>query len=363
MTYKHTLAALFLITFSGVLFATECLSPGQYKNDFNFSGTIVNDSLVKKARTGLRGVVIQPEQPVSNPGIYGSTKVQVNGNNIQLVAFANNITYTTVFRKIESFARGKLYVDFSVDCGSTLNDTISATLSFHPKILGRISTFYPGSKAVFQVAARITDLDENRIIDYRLLENQSVGNLLGSFKIIAKLPVVVPQTSTSELAPVQNFVLNLRRGHTYRFELFAAARATTGYVANPGSSTLARVDFLENNVEFPGYSPGVEITDFSLDVATDSSAEIEQLKAAVESLQQSLSTLSDQVTEQDASHREQLEEINNLIAGQREDIILLQNEQALTDQRQDTLEQKINDIEDHLTKTKGNTPRGRWLQD
>lgn len=377
MMYRLGVISFLVFFFSSSAFSSpECLSSGQLKDDFILQTAVVNRKLVKKERTGWGGRVIQPEQAVSNPGIYGQSIVDFNGQNIQLLAFANNTSYTTIFRKIESYSRGKLYTDFVVDCGSSTNESIAATITFQTKVLGRLITFYPGGNAIFQASARITDLTENRIVDYRLLENNSEGELLGSVKFVKKFPVVVPQVTNAEVTPTENFVIQLRKGHTYRFELFAAAKATSGYVANPGATTFARIDFRENFADIGNYSPGVELVNFSIDVATDQSEELQLLKATVESLQQSLSTLSDQLVQQGEDFQEQLEYVNNSLASQREDIILLQETQNLVIDEQNQLADDINsikgglesidarltNIEEHLTKKKDpKSPQGRWL--
>jgi uncharacterized coiled-coil protein SlyX len=355
MKHQYSIAVLFVTTLlSSPAFGVDCLMPGQFKNDFIFTPQIVNNSLVKKARIGVLGNEIRPRENVANPGIFGRSFVGFNGQNIELLAFAVNPVYFNTFRRIEAFARGKLFIDFKVDCGSVLNDSLTALVSFKVKRLGRLSTFSPASSTNLGVSARIRDQVENRDVDFRVIENTSVGNLLGSFRVIAKVPVPVPEVESSEGITIETFVVQLRRDRTYRFELFAGSRSTSG--VPPGPSPLppvARADFLDNfpNIANLNTTPGVELLDFSIDVAADQSTEVAALKLAVESLQQSLALLSNQILDLDESLRLQITDLENSLVNQNENITSLQDGQtqhasdiSSIKDNLETLQATINDI-------------------
>ena len=196
------------------------------------------------------------------------------------------------------------------------------------QILGRFVTFYPGAKADFQVAIRIRDLDTNRVIDYRLLENVSEGDLLGSVRFVNKLPVVIPQYVGAEQSAVERFVVPLDRGHIYRIELFAAARSTSGPLANPGATSLARVDLLDQVPDIGSYMPGVQLVSFSIEVANDQADEVLLLKSAIESLQRSIATLSEQHSDLVEDLNSQIEDLLNTIANLQTDVALLEDQQS-----------------------------------
>lgn len=307
--------------------AVNCLTPGEFRDNFSFGSQVLNNSLIRKART--IGPIHLPAEPLDNPGLFGWTSVDIAGPTIRLDAFANRQVGLPLDRQIEAFARGSLSVDFAVDCGSSENTSVVVAVSFRVRRVGRITTFWPGSTVSFGVSARIRDLAENRAIDFRVIEDVTEGNLLGAFKTIAKVPIPIPEIEQMSLADIETFVIQVRRGRVYRFELFAGARATTGLTASPGP--VARANFYDP-VDLLGHfeHAGIELAEFTLDVASDpgdAQAEIAELRQMVESLREAvaslgtqleavgpnlgvlISDLNEKLAEQDERHRQAVEQL------------------------------------------------------
>jgi hypothetical protein len=203
-------------------------------------------------------------------------------------------------RQIEAFGRGKLSADFTVDCGTSADESAVVAVSFQFRRVGRITTFSSGSTASFAISARIRDVAENRDIDYRVIEDTSVGSLLGSWKMVGKVPAPLPDVEQLSLAKVETFVIQVRKGRRYRFELFAAAKSTTGLHFAPVSiADFAKVNFYDPVAEFAlAGTPGIELAGFTMDVATDPAdvqAEVSELKQMVESLREAVAALSAQL--------------------------------------------------------------------
>lgn len=276
----------------------NCLSPGDLKDDFSFDTQVVNNSLIRKARTILSFTL--PADPLPNPSIWGHTTVQFAGPTILLETSVNRPFGIPGDRQIEAFARGKLSADFTVDCGTSENASAVVAVSFQVRRVGRITTFSPGSTSTFAVSARIRDVAENRDIDYRVIDDTSVGSLLGSWKMVGKVPAPVPEIDQLSLAKVETFVIQVRKGRLYRFELFAAARSTTGLHGAPVSiADFAKVNFFDPVAEFAlAGAPGIELAGFKMDVGlnpTDVAAEVSELKRMVESLREAVATLGAQL--------------------------------------------------------------------
>lgn len=270
-----------------------CLTPGELKNDFSFGGEVLNNSLVRKART--IGPIHLPAEPLDNPGLFGWSVAEVAGPTIRLDAFANRQVGLPLDRQIEALARGRLSVDFTVDCGSSENVTVTVAVSFRVRLVGRISTLWPGSTSTIGVSARIRDVAENRDIDFRVLHDTTVGNLLGSFKTIKQIPVPIPDVEGTSEAKVETFVIQVRKGRRYRFELFAAAKSTTWLTLSPGP--FARANFSDPIDGIPG-NGGVELAEFTMDVGTDPGdvqAELSELRRIVESLRAAVVALGAQL--------------------------------------------------------------------
>jgi hypothetical protein len=300
MIRRFTIVAVAIAIWLGAAQRVEaqtvvCLNPGEFKDDFSFDKTVVNDSLIRKART--IGSFHWPAETLGNPGIFGKTTVEFGDRAIRLLALATRQVGIPLGRQIEAFARGKLSLDFQVDCGSTGNAPVVVAVSFRVRQVGRMTTFWPGSTSTIGVSARIRDVADNRDIDFRVIEDTTVGNLLGSFKTIAKVPIPIPDVQGMSLAKVETFVIPVRKGRVYRFELFAAAKSTTGLTASPGP--VASANF-QDPVDLQGHfeHAGVELVDFSMDVPpdpTDVQAELSELKRMVESLRDSVATLNVQL--------------------------------------------------------------------
>jgi hypothetical protein len=308
----------------------NCLTPGELKDDFSFGTQVMNASLIRKART--IGPIHLPAEPLENPNpIFGKALVQFAGPTILLDAFASRQIGLPLDRQIEAFARGRLFVDFAVDCGSTENASVVVAVSFRVRRVGRMTTLWPGSTSTIGVSARIRDVAENRDIDFRVIEDTTVGNLLGNFKTIAKVPVPIPEVEEMSLAKVETFVIQVRKGRVYRFELFAAAKSTTGLTLSPGP--IARANF-HDPVDLLGRfeDAGIELAEFTMDVALDPpdtgvQEELAELRRMIESLRQAvaslgaqleavgpnvdvlLSDLSDKLGEQDERHAQAVEQL------------------------------------------------------
>jgi hypothetical protein len=276
-----------------------CLTAGELKDDFIFGTQVLNNSLTRKART--IGPIHFPADTLENPGIFGRTIVEFAGPTILLDAFANRNIGVPFDRQVEAFARGKLFVDFAVDCGSAESASVVVAVSFRVRRVGRISTFWPGSTSSFGVSARIRDLAENRDIDFRVIEDTTVGNLLGNVKTIAKVPVPVPEIEALSLADVETFVISVRKGRVYRFELFAAAKSTTGLSTAPVVFAFANLyDPVPVDLVGNFRTAGIELAEFKMDVAVNSTdadvqQELSDLRRMVESLREAVASVSAQL--------------------------------------------------------------------
>jgi hypothetical protein len=279
--------------------APVCLSPGELKNVLIFRSEVMNNSLTRKART--IGPIHLPAEPLANPGIFGLTRVQFTHSAIQLDATATRPVGVPFGRQIEAFARGKLFLDFAVDCGSAEETSVVVAVSFRVKRVGLMSTFWPGSTSSFGVSARFRDLTENRDIDFRVIEDTTVGNLLGNVKTIAKVPVPVPEIEALSLADVETFVISVRKGRVYRFELFAAAKSTTGLSTAPVVFAFANLyDPVPVDLVGNFRTAGIELAEFKMDVAVNSTdadvqQELSDLRRMVESLREAVASVSAQL--------------------------------------------------------------------
>jgi hypothetical protein len=185
------------------------------------------------------------------------------------------------------------------------------------------------------VSALIRDTVEGRNIDYRLIDNISVGNLLGNWQVVAKVPVPIPDFDSAELAAIETFVVQLRPGRTYRFELYAAARSTSGWTGGV-VGPWATANFYDPIVEIGlNGTPGIELVDFAIDVSSDQSQQIEELRETISSLQRSLSLLS-----------MQFEEIDPTLSTRVE---VLEDNDAMARERIDTLEASYDQLADEIS--------------
>ncbi len=333
-------------------YSAVCLTPGEFKNNFLFETQVLNDSLIKKARTiklPFFGTKTFPAEDVQNPGNLGQSLVDFQGtNNIRLDASASRpIGIVGVTRQIEAFARGKMYVDFIIDCGNTTGETITASVFFRVKRVGRITTLAPGSTSKVQVLARFRDNVTNRDVDSRLIENKSVGGLLGKTIKVLKIPVPIPDIQETEEATIETFVLQLRKGREYRFELIAAAKSTAGLA---GSVTFATANFRDPIVDIGiNDTPGIALVNFEMDIATDQGEEISELKMIVESLREALVLLTTQIEDLDPSVGEQISNLQSIVDEQEEAIAILQDDQAQFDSTFSDIQQQLSGINDQLT--------------
>jgi hypothetical protein len=115
----------------------------------------------------------------------------------------------------------------------------------------------------------------------------------------------------------------------YRFELFAAARSTTGYLTSPISVVFATANFSNPIIDIGlNDEPGIELVDFSIDVALDPASlsdEVAELKRLLESLREGLVSVGARVDEMNLEElltdvNDQLAEQDDLIAALRLDM-------------------------------------------
>ena len=360
MRRSFPLAALLIAGLAGSAPSAQaqsvtCLVPGDFRNDFTFTPAVVNRSLQRKARTVLTRTF--PATPLDNPSIFGVAAVEFGGQNILLEANAIRTVGVPGDRQIEAWARGKLYLDFEV-CGGTADATTTVAVSFKVKRVGRISTFLPGSTSSFGVSARFRDMVDGRDVDFRVIEDTSVGNLLGAFKTIAKVPIPIPELEQSSIAKIETFVLQLRKGRHYRFELSASAKSTTGLMIgfNPVLRHFATADFRNPFIELGlGGTAGIELVDFSMDVALDPAdvqQELTTLRTLVTSLQNALASLGERVEGIGPNVEVLVSDLHEKIAEQGEthaqeiETLRLDVEERVADVRHD-LETHTDEFSDH----------------
>lgn len=353
MKYRTILALVASVLPLEFTAAYECLSPGELREPQFFNTEVVNNSLTR-LRLAQRFRTLPPVA-LPNPGGFGQALVQFDGNNIKIDASASNPLNIFDKRRVEAFARGKLSYDFRV-CNLDTDQTITAAIRFKVKRVGRITTFMPSSTSALGVSARIRDLQDSREIDYRVIEDTSVGNLFGSFKVIAKIPVPIPEISQTERADVETFVIQLRGGRTYRFELFAAARSISGLQLNPVTTPFATANFLDPLVDIGlDDSPGIELLDFSIDVAEDPGQQIEALALTVDSLQQAVADLAAKVDSLDPSLGARMLDLEDLVSENGELIADLEDGADARDERIADLESELQVLKTQIESLQNHT--------
>jgi len=166
---------------------------------------------------------------------------------------------------------GRLVYDFCVPrAGSTTCDEttdpaapdIVANIAFSYGLVGKVSAVGIGTKATFQATGSIQDMSTNKLVAFDELAN--ISESLGHVKVIAEIPIPLPDFDSVTITKPVTFTTLLKRGKIYRFQLSAALTATTGLTVGD-----ATVDF----ATFAPFLPQcfIEVKNLSIHIASDTS--------------------------------------------------------------------------------------------
>lgn len=367
-TYWLSVTLLILagtFTMPSMTYAAEVLQPGGFKDDFTFGGQRIKRRAVEFISCGFpRPFDFSCTRNIRGT-LRGDSRVELTPPTMKLEARVRNATAPL---RREATAIGKLSTNFCVEgdimgaCGGPDNETTTATVFYEVAWLGRIRTFLPGTKASFKLDVLIRDLKTEEAVAFTTLENATSGDdLLGGFTTIGKIPVPVPQIESAGQSEVKAFVVQLRRGRTYSFEVVATAKASHSKVL---ALTEAGSNFFDS-FQIGDAQDGVEIVSFSIDVATDTSQDISSLKIQVDSLQQTVGKLGDQISinEEEFDSRlsasaTEIDGLNERIASLEENLIELREElidgQADLHAEISTLQQQVQTLINQLTEVSRN---------
>jgi hypothetical protein len=159
-------------------------------------------------------------------------------------------------------------------------EDLIATVSFDVQRIWLFHTFASGT-ATFKSHVEIIDLDDgNKRVAYQRLDDESQGSFLGKLKVIAKVPVPLPEFDEAQVVQPVVFTVRLRRGHEYRLILTAAATADSG-IRPLGSAEI------HMNGNLIGANPGgVEVLNIAITVSPDD--RLTALEARVTALEQAV---------------------------------------------------------------------------
>lgn len=284
-----TLLTLLLLIFAQTGQAQMILMPGELYENIAAAGKII-------ANTGD-----QPAPPIE---IASTTKLQSSST----VSFdrADNLTQNIrLFANVNpallaktAIARGILYVDFCVPVpGSGTCDSppdpaapdITASITFGYGVVGSVSALGLGAKATFAASGSVIDLDRSAYVNYQKLADLSAS--LGTVKVIAKIPIPIPDFTQAETTLPVTFTTLLKRGHTYRFQL-AGASSAQGRIGSTAGS------------DFYGYATTslqrgrVQLYNLTIQVGQDTSDlsnQLAELETLVASLQDQVGNLAGQI--------------------------------------------------------------------
>lgn len=203
-------------------------------------------------------------------------------------------------------ARGRLIYDFCVPRpGSTVCDAVSdplapditASITFSYGIAGIVTTQGPGSRSNLHAFAAVKDLTTNSFVNY--LELANVTSSGGTVKVVAKVPVFLPEFEEATITSPVTFTTIVKRGRKYRFELSARGTLDAGTfllvnAGTPGAQlNFAGPQFLQTPDGF------VQLRGLSIRISPDLTSALEEKVASLEevvvSLQQQLGAMADQI--------------------------------------------------------------------
>jgi hypothetical protein len=204
---------------------------------------------------------------------------------------------------LDSVARatGRLQLDFCVPrpdanaCDSDPDQAASdipVSITFGYGIIGRVHALGVGASAGFQATASVIDIERKTYVNYQELANLSAS--LGTVKVIAKIPIPIPDYESAEITSPVTFTTLITRGRRYRFMLSAASWADA-FIGYPVSYAVS--DFSTTN---GGTTPAglILLRDLTIHVSSDVSdlqQDVTVLQEAVSSVQEQVGALAAQV--------------------------------------------------------------------
>jgi hypothetical protein len=143
---------------------------------------------------------------------------------------------------------------------------------------------------------------DQRVVGFQELARESLGGGVGKFKTVFGVPVPIPEVDGETVEEKTVFTVQVRRGHTHRFEIFAAGTATSGL----GGATVDFVDLLPPPI--PQIFPGrIEAQNVTMDVSPSDADILLNLLSRVEALESGLTDLGQQVDGLAGGIQEQIE--------------------------------------------------------
>lgn len=285
---KYVLPVFLLSALANSSLAQLILEPGKTYENIPAAGKVIKN-------TG--------EQPPPPPNVASS-----DGLSLSTVSFDRSDSFTQnirlyaevnpIFQRKSAVARGILYVDFCVprsgfDSCATPPDSsapdVIASITFGYGVVGGVNALGLGSKATFAASGSVIDLDRSAFVNYQNLGELSAS--LGTIKVIAKVPVPIPDFSQAETTLPVTFTTLLKRGRTYRFQL-AGSSGAEGLAGASASS-----DFY-SNANFAIEQGRVQLRNLTIQIGqenSDTAKELEELKALVSSLLGQVGSLGSQI--------------------------------------------------------------------
>lgn len=217
--------------------------------------------------------------------------------NIRMAMIAHKAFGGSTYR-----GRGRLVYDFCVprhgsavcdDVADPLAPDITASITFSYGISGEVSTQGPGSRSTLQAFAAVKDLTTNSFVNYVELANLTASG--GNVKVIAKIPILLPDLDGATITAPVTFTTLVKRGRKYRFELSARGTLDAGtfLVVNGGEPGAG--------LSFAGNAPPrfVQLRGLSIRISPDLTSALEDKVSALEevvvSLQAQLGAMADQI--------------------------------------------------------------------
>ena len=177
---------------------------------------------------------------------------------------------------------------------------INATISFNYGLFGSLGAEFFGT-ARMKLEAYLINRRNNSNVWYSLLEDTKADPGL-NVKMVAKVPIPMPEiASQSQTAPVA-FTLTLRRGRAYRIQLSARAEASRSPLNFFGLIGGGIVNFGEGLVDplHPSVKGFVSISNLTVDVASELTDHEVRIANLENSLQDALEQIGNLVTLIDA---------------------------------------------------------------